>query len=173
MVEPSQEEFVRLLLLHQRELFRYVVTLVPNLPDAQEVMQETALAVWRKFGDYDPARPFVPWARQFAHFEALRFCKARSKYLAFLSGDLLDRLGRERVEAEPALEERRQALRGCLDKLPPADRELVEVRYGGDQTLVEFAGRTGRSLLMLRKKLVHIRRALLDCTSRQLAGGVS
>ncbi len=171
MPDPNHEAFVRLLLAYQRDLFRYVVNLVPSLADAQEVMQETALALWRKFGEYDPAQPFVPWARQFAYFEALRFCRARSKYLAFLSGDLLDRLSRERAALEPALEERRAALRHCLDKLPDRDRELVEVRYAGEQSLVTFAEKTGRSIHMLKKTLVHVRRALLDCVTRRLAGG--
>lgn len=171
MSEPQNETFVRLLLAHQRDLFRYVVTLIPSLTDAQEVMQETALALWRKFGEYDPAQPFVPWARQFAYFEALRFCRARSKYLAFLSGDLLEHLSRERAAAEPDLEERRAALRYCLDKLAPGDRELVEVRYAGERSLVEFAAQTGRSIHMLKKTLVHVRRALLDCVTRRLAAG--
>lgn len=171
MSDPQHEAFVRLLLANQRDLFRYVVTLVPSLADAQEVMQETALALWRKFGDYDPGQPFVPWARQFAYFEALRFCRARSKYLAFLSGDLLERLAREREATEPALEERRAALRHCLAKLPARDRELVEVRYAGDQPLAAFAERTGSSVHMLKKTLVQVRRALLDCVTRRLASG--
>lgn len=168
---PRHEEYVRLLLLHQRDVFRYVVSLVPGLADAQEVMQETALALWRKFDEYDPSRPFVPWAKQFAYFEAMRFCRARSKYLEFLSEELIERLAAERDAMEPVLEARRLALRDCLDALPERDRDLLAVRYGGEQSLVEFAQQTGRSIHMLRKALVQLRRALLDCATRRLAAG--
>ena len=173
MTVARHEEFVRLLMLHQRDLFRYIVTLVPGLADAQEVMQETALALWRKFDDYDASRPFVPWARQFAYFEALRFCRGRSKYLEFLSEDLIQRLATEREAAEPQLEERRTALRKCLDSLSSGDRTLLDVRYGTEQSLVEFASQTGRSIHMLRKTLVQLRRGLLECVSRRLATGES
>lgn len=169
MYQSSHEEFVRLLLLHQKDLFRYIVSLVPSVPDAQEVMQETAIALWRKFDKYDPTLPFVPWARQFAYFEVLRFCRDRSKYIAFLSDDLLHLLAREREQIEPLLEERRLALKHCLERLPAADRELIEIRYGSEQTLVEHARNTNQSSHMFRKKLVQIRRKLLDCINRRLA----
>lgn len=171
MTVARHEEYVRLLMLHQRDVFRYIVSLVPGLADAQEVMQETALALWRKFDEYDASRPFVPWAKQFAYFEALRFCRARSKYMEFLSEALLEQLAAERETMEPVLEERRSALRHCLDGLSPRDRTLLEVRYGNEQTLVEFAEETGRSIHMLRKTLVHLRRGLLECVSRRLATG--
>lgn len=173
MPESRHEEFVRLLLLHQKELFRYIVAFVPNLPDAQEVMQETAIALWRKFDQYDNHSPFGPWAKQFAHFEMLKFYRSRSKYMAFLSTDLIDQLAAERDRMEPALEERHAALRVCMEKLPADDRQLIEVRYGADQTLIQFADESQQSIHMIRKRLVRIRRKLLDCISRRLAGGVA
>ena len=165
------EEFVRLLMMHQQEVFRYVVSLVPGLADAQEVMQETALALWRKFEEYDASRPFVPWAKQFAYFEALRFCRSRSKYMEFLSEELLERLSATRSNLEPVLEERRTALRQCLEVLPSRDRTLLDVRYGSEQNLVDFEKQTGSSIHMLRKTLVQLRRGLLECVSRRLATG--
>jgi RNA polymerase sigma-70 factor (ECF subfamily) len=171
MTPARHEEYVRLLMLHQRDVFRYVVTLVPGLADAQEVMQETALALWRKFDEYDPGRPFVPWAKQFAYFEALRFCRSRSKYMEFLSEELIERLAAERDAREPEFEARRLALRHCLDALSERDRNLLEVRYGGEQSLVKYSEQTGRSIHMLRKTLVHLRRGLLECAMRRLAAG--
>src|SRR5262249_45038971 len=63
--------FVRLLLQHQNGLLRYVLPLVGNLDDAEDVVQQTAL--WQKFDQYDPSRPFLPWAKRFAHHEVLMY----------------------------------------------------------------------------------------------------
>jgi RNA polymerase sigma-70 factor (ECF subfamily) len=34
---------------------------VPTREDAEDVVQETFVRVWRSLGCYDPARPFAPW----------------------------------------------------------------------------------------------------------------
>ena len=48
------DEFVRLLAQNQRRLFLYVRTLVPNHADAEEVLQNTNLVLWREFGTFEP-----------------------------------------------------------------------------------------------------------------------
>ena len=49
-------------LASEKELFRYISALVPCVTDAQDLVQQTALALWRKFEAYDPRQPFTPWA---------------------------------------------------------------------------------------------------------------
>ena len=67
------KQFMMQFARHEHDLFRYVLTLLPNWNDAQDVMQETAAALWQKFDQYDPGRPFLPWACQFAYSsEAMR-----------------------------------------------------------------------------------------------------
>jgi len=36
--------------------------MVRNAADADDVLQETNLVLWRKTADFDPAREFMPWA---------------------------------------------------------------------------------------------------------------
>jgi RNA polymerase sigma-70 factor, ECF subfamily len=43
-----------------------VAPLVPNVADAEDIVQQTAIALWEKFDAYDPAQPFTPWACRFA-----------------------------------------------------------------------------------------------------------
>ncbi len=57
----AHEQFVRLFLQSERELLRYVMVLVPNVTEARDVVQETAVALWQHIADYDQARPFTPW----------------------------------------------------------------------------------------------------------------
>src|ERR1700690_239090 len=62
----AQQQFLSLFLRSEREIFRYVAAMVPNLTDAEDIVQQTALALWEKFDAYDPAQPFTPWACRFA-----------------------------------------------------------------------------------------------------------
>jgi hypothetical protein len=50
--ERFAERFVR----SQDRIYAYVVTLLPNRADAEEVFQQTCLALWKKWGEFDPAR---------------------------------------------------------------------------------------------------------------------
>lgn len=56
----DQQEFLRVFLANEREILRYVVALVPNLADAQEIVQQTAVVLLEKFDQYDRSRPFAP-----------------------------------------------------------------------------------------------------------------
>src|SRR5205807_7021283 len=62
----SQQRFLSLFLRSEREVYRYVAALVPNVADAEDIVQETALSLWEKFDAYDPSHPFTPWACRFA-----------------------------------------------------------------------------------------------------------
>ncbi len=53
---------MRLFLQAERELLRYVMALLPNINDAMDVLQETAVALWQAIEKYNPSKPFVPWA---------------------------------------------------------------------------------------------------------------
>src|SRR5438067_10799829 len=62
----AQQRFLSLFLRSEREIFRYVAVLVPNVADVEDIVQQTAIALWEKFDAYEPNRPFTPWACRFA-----------------------------------------------------------------------------------------------------------
>lgn len=70
--DPEQSaRFVVLLTGLQSRICAYLCTLLARAEDARDVLQETDLVLWKKAADYDPARPFEPWAFRFAHWQAL------------------------------------------------------------------------------------------------------
>src|SRR5262245_41505990 len=120
MAEADPSLFVRLLLQHQSALLRYILPLVGNLEDAQDMLQETATALWQKFGQYDPGRPFLPWARQFARNQVLMLHRKRRRY-TFLTEELIETLIDRQTEQEQLVQQRRDALQVCIEKLAEAD----------------------------------------------------
>lgn len=161
--------FVRLLLQHQNDLMRYILPLVGCLEDAQDVLQETALAVWRKFDQYDPQQPFLPWIKRFARNEVLMHHRKRRRY-TFLTPELIETLAERQSEREQQAQQRRNALQDCIEKLPEADRLLLDQRYAASGTTIQqLAVETGETANVLYKVLARIRRQLLDCINRTLA----
>jgi RNA polymerase sigma-70 factor (ECF subfamily) len=167
---PERTELlVRLLTRHQEELFRYVFALLPNEEDARDVLQETSVALLRKFSDYDPAKPFLAWAYGFAHLEVLKQRERNLRDTRHLGRDLIERLARERQEHEPVLQYRLLALDACLAELPPADRALIRLRYQEKVRTDELVRRCGTSRRTLFRNLDRIRRVLYECISRRVA----
>jgi RNA polymerase sigma-70 factor (ECF subfamily) len=67
------------------------------------------------------------------------------------------------------LEDRRDALARCVEKLRQRDRELLNECYGESSGVTEAADRRGRSPQSVYNSLRRIRRALFECISRTMA----
>src|SRR5512140_2054963 len=121
----AQQRFLSLFLRSEREIFRYVAALVPSVTDAEDIVQQTALALWEKFDAYDPAQPFTPWACRFALNKARQWIERRQRWQALLAGGLAEELARRREELRPEMERQLAHLERCLEKLPGEQRALV------------------------------------------------
>jgi len=169
--QPDRREiFADYLHRHRSRLFAYVHTLVRNLSDADDVFQQTALALWRRFDTYDPARSFLNWSLGVARLEAATWLRNRARDRLRFSDELTELL----IEAFAGLPEedvgdRRDALPGCVDKLPEPDRELLTECYHRETDVAHVAARLGRSPSSVHNSLRRIRRVLFECIERATA----
>src|SRR6478735_4039383 len=122
----AQKRFLSMFLRSEREIFRYVAALVPNIPDAEDIVQQTAIALWEKFDAYDPSQPFTPWACRFALNKARQWIERRQRWQALLQSGLAEELMERREALRPEIEVRLRHLESCLGKLPVDQHELVE-----------------------------------------------
>jgi len=167
----QRKQLVALLTQHQRRIFAYIYTLVPDRTDAEDLLQETCLVICEKFDDFKPGTDFVAWACQIAYWR-VRYARqkfARSKVL--FQQELVDALAQTAAEMREEMDERHEALARCLQKLPARDRELILTRYEPGSGVPEAARRSGRSLEAAYKALARLRKLLLDCVSHQLTAG--
>jgi RNA polymerase sigma-70 factor (ECF subfamily) len=166
--DAAQQRFLSLFLRSEREVFRYVAVLVPNIADAEDIVQQTAMALWEKFDDYDPARPFTPWACRFALNKARQWLERRKRWQALLEHGLAEELAQRRQELLPEFEQRLKHLEGCLRRLPEGQRSLVEGYYYERVGIETLAQRSGRSEAATYKMLQRIRQALQVCVEGQI-----
>ena len=159
----AQQRFLSLFLRSEREIFRYVAALVPNMTDAEDIVQQTAFSLWEKFNDYDPVQSFMFWACRFALNKARQWIERRQRWQALLDFGLAEELAQRRQELQPEFELRLKHLEGCLRKLPEGQRSLVEGYYYERATIETLAQRTGRSEAATYKMLQRIRHALQAC----------
>lgn len=162
----AQQRFLSLFLRSEREVFRYVAALVPNVADAEDIVQQTAVALWEKFDAYDPAQPFTPWACRFALNKARQWMERQQRWRALLEGGLTEELARRREELRPELEARLGRLERCLGRLPDDQRSLVEGYYYRRTGIEELAQASGRTAAATYKALQRVRQSLQDCIEK-------
>ena len=165
----SRKRLMLLMTRYQRQIFAYIYTLVPDRHDAEDLLQETSLVVCEKFDDFTPGTDFVAWACQIAWWR-IRYSRqkfARAKVI--FDDEVFEAVARTAGEMAVELDERHEALAGCLQKLPARDRELVLTRYEPGSGVAEAARRSGRSMDAAYKALNRLRKLLHDCVTNQLS----
>jgi RNA polymerase sigma-70 factor (ECF subfamily) len=159
----AQQRFLSLFLRSEREIYRYVAALVPNVADAEDIVQQTAIALWEKFDAYDPSQPFTPWACRFALNKVRQWVERRQRWQALLEGGLAEELAQRREELRPELEIRLRHLEGCLKKLPDDQRSLVEGHYYRRDPIEKLAEDSRRTVAATYKALQRVRQSLQGC----------
>jgi RNA polymerase sigma-70 factor (ECF subfamily) len=162
------EAFVRLFGKVQHGLRAFVLSLVPNWDEAEEIFQNSNLVLWRKFHEFDRQTDFRKWAFQVAYYEVLEWRRQRYRERLVLSPGVLALLADELTEDSEFVDAREQALRQCLETLPLADRQLVQLRYFADLAVQEIATQLGRSADAIYKATNRIRWRLYECIKRRL-----
>ena len=167
--DPGTEEFVRELTNHQTAMLAYLRSLAPGGSGTRDLLQDVNITLWQRRDSFELGTNFKAWAFQTIRYHILNHRRrlVSQGWLVF-DDDLIERMSPE-FEMEPdGLEERHLALRKCLLRLRPKDRELLYHRYGTSSPLQEFADRTHRSAGTLKAILYSLRAALRQCIDREM-----
>jgi RNA polymerase sigma-70 factor (ECF subfamily) len=175
--EPSAESdrteaFLRLLTEHERRLAIYVTGLVVCPQDAQDVLQEGKIVMWRQFHQFELGTNFAAWARKILFYQILAF-RRRSKRdrSEFLSDRLLETLSEESESAirEQRWQKREKALQECVTKLSGEHREILELRYRDEASIEGISRRTERTEGAVYRLLSRLRKNLHQCVEKELS----
>jgi RNA polymerase sigma-70 factor (ECF subfamily) len=162
----SVDAFVRLLGQNQRRIFVYVMSMVPNWNDAEEIIQETNLVLWREFGRFQPGTNFTAWACKVALHQVLAWRKRVKRSRLEFSPEFLEAVAEQGTAAGDELEERSQCLARCIERLPADRRHLLQLRYRDGLAIETIAAELERTEDAVYRALSRVRRVLYDCVSR-------
>lgn len=165
----ASERFTALLVRHSPALMGYILSLVPSWPDAEDLLQQSSVVMWRKFSEFREGSDFLSWGCQIARFHTLNHARKQARDPHVFSPDLLETMAEEGALDAEQLDAERVALRSCLEKLDPRSRNLLGRCYQPDATVKAVAEDLGRTPNSVYKGLNRIREALLRCIGRTLA----
>ncbi|TWU22715.1 sigma-70 family RNA polymerase sigma factor [Bythopirellula polymerisocia] len=163
------DEFVALLAQHESQIFSFLYALVCHRDDAQDLMQEATVTMWRNFDQFKAGTNFSAWGCEISKNCALNYFQSRKRRKMF-STTMIELLAETESTTDVEMRlARRQALRHCLDKLGAKDRELVSQCYGSNTSIKSIAEQIKRPVAGIYNSLSRIRRALYQCIEATLA----
>lgn len=172
MVDPASypnDEFIQLLVSHQAQLRGLIMAGLGRHADAQDVLQKTNLALWKKAAEFDRSRSFLAWAIGVARFEILAWIRDRQRDRHVFNSEVAEVLvavAQEQLEETPP---QQIALRACLQDLPQPQRELLQLKYVRNRSIEEISAAIGRSRDGVKSLLLRVRKGLAACIERRLA----
>jgi RNA polymerase sigma-70 factor (ECF subfamily) len=170
MSEASKtNDFLRLLMANQKRIYTFILGMVPNHEDADDLFQETVLVMWSKFDSFARGTSFTAWGFTIAKYQILSARKKYSRTGKQFSEAALEMLQKDSVHFVGQIDSWMQALRGCIRKLNQRDYELIRMRYEDEITIKTIAERIGRSVQSVYKRIARIHDALLQCVRRTIA----
>lgn len=165
--DDKRDCFLALYMRNQKFLYNFILSLCPNYSQADDILQETAIVMWDKFGELKDHNKFLVWAIRIARFKILNHRRKKTAGL-WLSEEVLEHISSETQRCIENSSKRAEALQECLLKLSIDERKLIALRYEQGVSFAEIAKKINRSINGLYNTSAKIHSKLRLCVSRAL-----
>jgi len=169
---PDREaiaEFIKLLTSHQVRLRAFALSLIPHWADAEEVLQEANLVMWKKFEQFTLGTSFFSWACKIIHLTAKDFRKRQSRSRVHFGDQFMELVAARTDQLEEELSQREAVLNNCIGKLKEKHRQMLHMRYQQAMSVERLAEAVGSTAKAIYQALSRIHKALFDCVERRLS----
>ncbi len=134
--------------------------------DADDLVQETLLAIHQKRQTYDPAHPFLPWAAAIARYKRIDFFRHRHRLREIDLGDEAETHMPQHLRSPDATlseQQHREEVEQLLQKLPAEQQQLIRAVKLEGISIQEAAVRFSRSIAWVK---VNTHRAIKSLSSQ-------
>ena len=151
----------------QRNLYAFILSLLANRSDAEDVLQETNLILCQKSKEYDPEGNFRSWAFNIARYQVLAHLTKKRRSKIHFSNELVETLASEEFDSQKHRITQR-ALQICYDLLPEHMKEIARLRFKEDQSMKQICKALNRPIGAISGALFRIRQNLIQCVREKI-----
>ena len=146
----------------------FVSSIVPNFQDADDILQQVAVAVVKNYDKYDTDRPFVAWAIGIAKNEVLMYRRKNAGSKVIFSEQAIQAIAEVHEEESHKFNDMKHALDSCIDKLKERAKLMLKMRYVSELSVSRIAQKLGMTQNAVYTTFHRIHVALRECINRRL-----
>ncbi|MEO0477312.1 MAG: sigma-70 family RNA polymerase sigma factor [Planctomycetota bacterium] len=146
----------------------YLVAAVSNYHDAEDLLQQVAVAVARDYEKYDPETPFIRWTIAIARKRVLNYRRSKAMSRLVFSQDTLDVLAGAMPEEAPAEAATKAALNDCIGKLQERSQQALKLRYEQDLKPTEIGNQLNMTATAVTTLMHRVHKALAKCVKQAI-----
>ncbi len=164
----NHDYFLELLLRHQADIKAFIGSIIRDRHSREDVFQEVALILWRRFEEFDTNKSFGAWARGIAANKVLHEIRQGKRIPTTLETQSIEAilLAFERIAFQST--DRKDALVECLERLPERWKKLLAMKYEHDMRADEIGSQLQQRTDAIYQSLSRIRSKLADCVQSRL-----
>jgi RNA polymerase sigma-70 factor (ECF subfamily) len=160
---------------YMKPLYNFVFQYVHSVPEAEDVIQEVFVKIWKKIDTYDQSYKFKTWAYTIAKNTALDALKKKGlvPFSEFENGeDGQNSFLQTLVSKEPLPEEAMEKVdtarfvNRAIDNLPEKYKKVLAMRYKEDYTFREISEKWKQSIDTIktqhRRAIIQLKKTLSD-----------
>lgn len=172
MKEKSQNsDFLELLTPNYYKIHSFILMLVPNKADSEDVLQSAITYMWEHFEDFKPGTNFLSWAFTISKYQVLTYRKKKQRSIIHFSDEAVQLIEHENQKLSQEVEDRYDALNECMKKLHHKDLAFLKKRYMKKLSIRDMATEFGISVNIAYKRLAMIKTLLHNCIHKTMASG--
>jgi RNA polymerase sigma-70 factor (ECF subfamily) len=171
----TSDQFVMMIARNERRVRSFISALAACKSDVvDEVLQATYLVAWQKLASFSyveasPDEELVRWMCTIARFELMGYLRRSGASRLAFDMRIIEQLADAHVDCSDYLETRHVALKGCLERLPSQQRDMLNQRYWRQTPIKELAARRGQDVNAVYTALSRIRKTLEQCIRRSMS----
>lgn len=166
--ELKSAQFFRLYNATQKRIYAYLLMVVHNHNDAEDLLQETASILWEQFDSFVKDGSFGAWAIGIARNKALNFLKSKRSSRPLFNDEFYDTISKLGESESEHTEKRLKALRDCFKKMSAQNQQLIHLRFEKGVAIKKISQISEHSADALYKRISRIYSFLHDCVNRTL-----
>ena len=160
----SAKDFVHLMSVNQINIYAYIMSIVGNVNDADDIMQNTSAHMWERFSDFKNGTDFVAWGISIAYYKIKEFRKSKNRHQ--FSDEVLEIIHEKSKKEMADVNIYTEKLNQCLSKLSHDDLTLVRLRYESGNSVKRISLRVNKTVQTVYLKLSKIHGMLSRCIKR-------
>ena len=161
------DEFLELITEYQGRLFGFILSMLCDVDQSNEVLQEVNLVLWKKSDEFTPGSDFKAWSFRVSHFQVMAFRQRQIRNRLVFDDAALEKLSRDATAKDDVYKQRVVRLETCMERLSERNRDVVCLFYRNGESMSDIGAALKRTANAVGQMLFRIRRTLTECVSEE------